>query len=63
MDGIELLRRIRATHEQSSQAAIFTADWNVLSRESELAPLNAVVLSKLCDMFQLETTIACLVGS
>lgn len=54
MDGIEVLRRIRQTKTgKAIGVSIFTADWDVYDRSDEVAALDGMVASKLCDLDQL----------
>lgn len=51
MDGVQLLRSIREIPSDAA-VALFTADWDVSDRWPEVAQLNALVASKLCDPVQ-----------
>jgi CheY-like chemotaxis protein/AraC-like DNA-binding protein len=51
MDGVDCLRSLREWAPGHVPAvAIFTADWDVLDRSAEVAELDAMVASKLCDL-------------
>jgi CheY-like chemotaxis protein len=52
-DGVTLLRTIRqARVAPQAGTALFTADWDLLDRAVEVAELEAVIASKLCDLEQ-----------
>jgi AraC-like DNA-binding protein/CheY-like chemotaxis protein len=57
IDGLECLRRLR---RQSVRAAVivFTADWEIESHADEFRRLGATFLSKLCDLDEIQSTIA-----
>lgn len=53
-DGVTLIRDIRqAMGSHDAGIALFTADWDLLDRATEVAELNAVIASKLCDLEQI----------
>lgn len=58
MDGVQFLRSIRQRTSMEAGVALFTADWEVLDRSSEVADLNALIASKLCDLEQVSDLVA-----
>ena len=50
-DGVHVLREIRARSTWDRPGvAMFTADWDVSERVEEVSALNAIIVSKLCDI-------------
>lgn len=53
MDGIEFLKLLRLSHPGARpSAALLTADWDLFDRAEEVKQLDAVIVSKLCDLEQ-----------
>jgi CheY-like chemotaxis protein len=51
IDGLQVLRMIRSNMMETPPAvAVFTADWNLVDNSSEIRALNAILVSKLCDL-------------
>jgi AraC-like DNA-binding protein/CheY-like chemotaxis protein len=51
MSGLEVLRAIRRRRTTKYPAvAVFTADWSIFDRAYEVQALDAVIVSKLCDL-------------
>jgi AraC-like DNA-binding protein/CheY-like chemotaxis protein len=58
MNGLEVLQILRGRPDGSGPAvALFTADWDVLDRADAIRALNAVPVSKLCDIERIKETI------
>jgi AraC-like DNA-binding protein/CheY-like chemotaxis protein len=67
MDGVEFVRAVRRDSPGDTPAvALFTADWDLFERTSEVHALNAAIASKLCDLDhvrELVFTLSCAVAS
>ncbi|MBA2322021.1 MAG: response regulator [Acidobacteria bacterium] len=58
MDGIDCVRTLlEERRNQSLRLLLFTADWSVEERGSELRQLGVTVLSKLCDLHDIEAAL------
>ncbi len=58
MDGIDCARTlIEQRRNPSLRLLLFTADWSVEERGNELRHLGVPVLSKLCDLDDIEATV------
>lgn len=50
MTGVECLRQLRRRHGSGPAVALFTADWGVYDEADEVHALDAIIVSKLCDL-------------
>lgn len=59
LNGLDVLRQIRTQPGgESPHVVLFTADWELFDRISEVKSLNGVVASKLCDLHQIKNLIS-----
>jgi AraC-like DNA-binding protein len=58
MTGLEFLHAIRRQHhERQPGVAIITADWDIYDHDEELCELEALVVTKPCDLDELLTVV------
>jgi CheY-like chemotaxis protein len=61
MDGLEFLRRLHSrTGDAALEVVLFTADWNIFDRLDDVSAFGATIVSKLCDLNQLERVLVTL---
>jgi AraC-like DNA-binding protein/CheY-like chemotaxis protein len=59
IDGVDILRSVREHPDGDRPAiAIITADWDIGRRADEINELNAIAMSKLCDLDQIGNLVA-----
>jgi CheY-like chemotaxis protein/AraC-like DNA-binding protein len=62
MNGLEFLRLLRESRNRVvPPVVVFTADWDVITNSDRFAALNAVALSKLCDLERVGDVVSYLV--